>query len=137
MGYKEMVATIAKAKKDYYQNGRSELTDAEYDRLVSQAEKLGYIETVGAAPVDNIAKITHEHPMLSLDKCHTIDEIKKFANNKNVVAMYKADGLSVSCTYIDGVLTRLETRGDGEVGNDILFHCKSFVNLPMKIDKMG
>ena len=137
MGYKEMVATIAKAKKDYYQNGRSELTDAEYDRLVSQAEKLGYIETVGAAPVDNIAKITHEHPMLSLDKCHTIDEIKKFANNKNVVAMYKADGLSVSCTYIDGVLTRLETRGDGEVGNDILFHCKSFDNLPIKIDKMG
>lgn len=135
--YNELVDIINKAKKDYYQNGRSSLTDEEYDRFLSAAERLGYIETVGSAPVDNIEKIIHEHPMLSLDKCHTIMDIKKFASNKDTVAMFKADGLSISCTYIDGILTRLETRGDGEVGNNIMFHSRSFENLPLKINKSG
>lgn len=137
MTYNEMIKIIAQAKKDYYQNGRSKLTDSEYDKLVSQAEKLGYIETVGASPVDEIEKITHEHPMLSLDKCHSIEEVEKFANNKDVLAMWKADGLSISATYIDGILTRLETRGDGDIGNDIMFHANSFENLPHHINKDG
>ena len=137
MIYDEMIKIINKAKMDYYQTGRSELTDAEYDKLVSVAEKLGYIETVGAAPIDSIEKIQHEHPMLSLDKCHTATEIKKFIGNHDVLAMYKADGLTISATYVDGVLTRLETRGNGEVGNDIIYHGNSIENLPKYIDKDG
>ena len=133
----EIIEIIKSAKDAYYQTGRSNLTDAEYDDLVSKAEKLGYIETVGAAPVDNIAKIPHEHPMLSLNKVHTAAEIAKFTGNKDVVYMWKADGLSISCTYEDGVLTRLETRGDGAVGNDIMFHAKSFLNLPLTIGRNG
>ena len=135
--YQEMIDKINKAKADYYQTGRSELSDAEYDRLVAQAEKLGYIETVGAAPVDSIEKIRHEHPMLSLNKCHSVQGIKDFSGERDVVAMWKADGLTCSATYIDGVLTRLETRGNGEVGNNVMFHAKSFENLPLTIDKPG
>lgn len=137
MTYDEMIRKIKDAKTAYYQTGRSELTDAEYDRMVYQATKLGYIETVGAAPVDSIDKITHEHPMLSLDKCHTTDEVIKFAGNHKVLAMWKADGLTVSATYQDGVLTRLETRGNGEVGNDIMFHANSILNLPKHINRSG
>ena len=137
MNLNELTEKIKKAKLDYYQTGRSELTDAEYDRLVEQAEKLGYVETVGVAPVDYIEKIRHEHPMLSLDKCHSVAEIKKFVGNKPVLAMYKADGLTISATYIDGELTRLETRGDGETGNDIMFHANSIENLPKHVNHMG
>ena len=137
MNYQEMVEKIKLAKKSYYGDGKVIMTDAEYDRLVEQAERLGYIETVGSAPVDSIAKITHEHPMLSLDKCHTIQEIKDFIGFKTVVAMDKADGLSLSATYIDGVLTRLETRGNGQIGNDIMFHASSIENLPLHINKSG
>ena len=133
----EMIKRVTRAKEDYYKTGRSELSDAEYDRLVEQAEKLGYVETVGATPVDNIEKITHEHPMLSLDKCHTIDEVGKFCGDKVCIAMWKADGLTISATYIDGVLSRLETRGNGEVGNDIMFHANSIENLPKHINKNG
>ena len=57
MNYRDMIGKIQKAKDDYYNYGTSQLTDQEYDRLVAQAEKLGYIETVGAAPVDSIKKI--------------------------------------------------------------------------------
>ena len=137
MTYNELVAKIQDAKTAYYSNGRSEFTDAEYDHMIDQAAKLGYVETVGAAPVDSIDKITHEHPMLSLDKCHTIDEVKKFCGDNNCIAMWKADGLTISATYIDGVLTRLETRGNGEIGNNIMFHANSIENLPKYINKDG
>ena len=137
MNYEEMIATIQKAKEDYYSTGKSALSDYEYDRLVEQAEKLGYIETVGSAPVKDIKTIEHEHPMLSLDKCHTPEEVAKFMGNKDVIAMYKADGLTCSATYIDGILTRLETRGNGAVGNDVMFHSGSIENLPKIIDKPG
>lgn len=137
MNYGELICKIQKAKMDYYQTGRSELSDAEYDELVEQAKKYGYVETVGAAPVDHIDKIEHEHPMLSLDKCHTVTEVKKFVGNNQTLAMYKADGLTISATYIDGILTRLETRGDGAVGNDIMFHANSIEYLPKHINKNG
>lgn len=133
----EILKIIKKAKNDYYLTGRSELTDKQYDDLVEEAEKLGYHETVGTSPVDNINKIKHEHQMLSLNKAHTGEEVKKFINNKEFVIMDKADGLSISATYIDGLLTRLETRGDGEIGNDVMFHADSFINLPKQINKTG
>lgn len=136
MSLDELIKEINQAKEDYYSTGRSKYTDREYDLMVSQAEKLGYIESVGAAPVKEIPTIKHEHLMLSLDKVHTAEEIKKFIK-KDYVMMYKADGLSVSATYFDGILTRLETRGNGDIGNDILFHANSFENLPKKIDKSG
>lgn len=137
MTYQEILEKIQKAKTAYYQTGRSELSDMEYDFLVAQAEKLGYIETVGAAPVNNIEKITHQHPMLSLDKCHSHKEIQEFCGDKNCVIMWKADGLTLSATYEDGVLVRLETRGNGTVGNDIMFHAGSIENLPKVINKSG
>lgn len=134
---KELEERIEEAKRLYYQTGQSSLSDHEYDRLVEQAKQLGYIDTVGAAPVGSIKTIHHEHSMLSLDKVHTVNEVNKFAAGRDVVLMYKADGLTVSCTYIDGVLSRLETRGDGAVGNDVIFHAKSFENLPLYINKPG
>lgn len=133
----EILKTIKKAKNDYYLTGRSELTDKQYDDLVSEAERLGYHEDVGTAPANNIDKIQHEHQMLSLNKAHTNEEVKKFINNHDFVIMYKADGLSISATYIDGALTRLETRGDGSTGNDVMFHANSFINLPKYIEKPG
>lgn len=137
MTHTEIVDKINEAKEAYYNSGSPIMSDWEYDQLLAKAEKLGYIEKVGTAPADNINKIKHEHPMLSLAKCHSIEEIEKFINGKAVLGMDKADGLTCSATYIDGVLTRLETRGDGEVGNDIMFHAKSFENLPLYIDKPG
>lgn len=135
--YDDLVGKINKAKEDYYQNGRSMLTDQEYDALLAEAEKMGYEETIGAAPVDSIEKIKHEHPMLSLDKIHSKFEVKKFIMDKQCLVMYKADGLTISATYQDGILTRLETRGDGEIGNNIMHHANSIINLPKTIDHIG
>lgn len=73
--------------------------------------------------------------MLSLDKCHTVEELIKFADNKDIVASIKLDGLTVSLTYINGSLVSAETRGNGHVGSDITEHVKQFKNVPLKINK--
>ena len=137
MKQNDLIGKILKAKEDYYNYGASQLSDEEYDRLVAQAERLGYVETVGASPVDSIPKVQHQHPMLSLDKIHSEFEVKKFIKDRQCLAMYKADGLTISATYEDGVLTRLETRGDGNVGNDIMHHANSISNLPKVINRIG
>lgn len=133
----ELTNKIQAAKDAYYNSGDTIMSDAEYDRLVDQAMHLGYIETVGSKAADALPKITHDHLMLSLDKVHTIEDVDKFIGNRAALFMYKLDGLTCSATYNDGILVRLETRGDGYVGNDIMVHAKSFDNLPLTIDKPG
>jgi DNA ligase (NAD+) len=91
----------------------------------------------GTRVVKEQKKITHEHPMLSLDKIHSIEEIKKFIGDKDVIASVKLDGLSLSATYLNGNLTRLETRGTGIEGTDVLIHKNSIAGLPLHINHNG
>lgn len=135
--YNELIKLLQTASDAYYNSGRTIMSDSEYDRLVERAKNLGYIESVGSEPIAELPKIEHEHLMLSLDKVHTLDEINKFVRDNLVLAMYKMDGLTCSATYEDGVLVRLETRGNGEIGNDIMIHAKSIANLPKIINKSG
>lgn len=142
---RKIIETLKNASAAYYK-GNPIMSDYEYDKLYDSLMELeketGIVysdsptQNVGTAAVDEITKVVHDHPMLSLDKVHSDSEIKEFAHH-DVVAMYKADGLTVSATYEDGKLTRLETRGNGEVGNDIMFHATSFENLPLRINKKG
>ncbi len=142
---KNLVEKLNVASKAYYRTGRTIMTDKEYDasleKLKEYERKTNYILSnsptvnVGYENVDDIEKVEHEHLMLSLDKAHTEKEIIDFTGLKDVLAMFKMDGLTVSATYEDGNLVRLETRGNGVTGNDILFHARSFMNLPMKIEK--
>jgi DNA ligase (NAD+) len=82
-------------------------------------------------------KITHEHPMLSLGKIHSVEEIKKFIGDKDVIASVKMDGLSLSCTYLNGNLTRLETRGNGTQGTDVMVHKNGIDGLSLHIKHNG
>ena len=131
----ELTKQIEECKEAYYNGGKSPLEDEVYDRLVSKAIALGYIDYVGSKPAKQIPTIKHNHPMLSLDKVHTVAEVNKFINKQPVLFMYKADGLTCSATYENGILVRLETRGDGMVGNNIMVHAKSITNLPKTINK--
>ena len=90
---------------------------------------------VGAKVLTELNEVTHTSPMLSLDKCHNVNELLKFINNKETVASIKLDGLTCRLTYKDGRLALAETRGNGIVGSDITEHVKQFLNVPMKIQK--
>lgn len=144
---KGMVSILNEAANAYYNTGTPIMSDEQFDARLSDLKQLeeetGFVlansptHSVGAKVLTELNEITHSHPMLSLEKCHTVEELIKFANNKELVASIKLDGLTVSITYKNGVLVKAETRGNGYVGSDITEHIKQFLNVPFKINKEG
>ena len=141
------VEELNKASEAYYNTGQPIMSDAEFDNKLEELrqweEDTGIVlansptHNVGAIVLDNIKKVTHESPMLSLAKCHSAEEIVKFANNHNLVASVKLDGLTIRLTYKDGDLVLAESRGNGIVGSDVTEHVKQFTNVPLHINKEG
>ena len=137
---------ILNAASDAYYNGKETLmSDAEFDLKLKHLETLekelnvvlsnSSTQRVGAPVLTKLDKVIHEFkPMLSLQKVHSAEEIIKFANGKELIAMIKLDGLSVRLTYHYGVLSKAETRGDGIEGSDITLHVKHFKNVPLVIN---
>ena len=145
---KQLVEKLNKASDAYYNSGNPIMSDREFDleltKLKHLEEETGVIlsnsptQNVGFTVLGKLNKIKHEHKlMLSLAKVHSAEEIIKFANGKELIAMIKLDGLSVRLTYEDGILIRAETRGDGIEGSDITEHVKQFKNIPLTINKKG
>ena len=142
-----MISILNQASEAYYNSGTPIMSDAEYDMRLKDLQdferETGIIFSnsptinVGAKVLPNLPEVVHNHLMLSLEKCHTVDEIIKFSNNKELVASIKLDGLTASLLYEDGELVRAETRGDGVKGNDVTEHIKRFKNVPLRIDKQG
>lgn len=144
---KGLVSILNEASDRYYNSGNPIMTDEQFDARLNDLKQLeeetGFIfansptQNVGAKVLTELKEVVHSHPMLSLDKCHTIEELIKFANNKELVASIKLDGLTVSLAYENGILVSAETRGNGHVGSDIIEHVRQFKNVPLKINKKG
>lgn len=142
-----MVSILNQASEAYYNTGNPIMTDEQFDTRLEDLRQLeeetGFVlansptHNVGARVLTELNELTHSSPMLSLDKCHSVEELIKFANNKELVASIKLDGLTCRLTYENGVLVRAETRGNGYVGSDITEHVKQFINVPAKISKNG
>ena len=141
---KELVEQLNHYRNLYYNESVSELSDFEYDNLFDELYELeketGFIlassptQTVGYEVKSSLNKVTHNHPMLSLDKTKSVDDVIKFLGGRDGVCMAKMDGLTCSLRYLNGELVSAETRGNGEVGEDILHCAKTIKNLPLKIE---
>lgn len=141
------VRELNRASEAYYNTGQPIMSDYEFDQKLEELgqweEETGIVlsnsptHNVGATVLDNIKEVTHKTPMLSLEKCHSTEEIIKFANNHNLVASVKLDGLTVRLTYKNGDLVLAESRGNGVVGSDVTEHVKQFTNVPLHINKEG
>lgn len=135
------------ASEAYYNSGSPIMSDAEFDSKLKELkeweEVTGIVfsntptQNVGSVVLKDIKKIIHKTPMLSLEKCHSTEEIKKFAVKHNLVVSIKLDGISCRLIYNDGDLIRAESRGDGTTGNDITEAVKQFKNIPLHINKEG
>jgi DNA ligase (NAD+) len=144
---KGLVSILNEASDRYYNSGDPIMTDEQFDARLNDLKQLeeetGFVfansptQNVGYKVLTELKEVTHFRPMLSLEKCHTVDELVKFANDKELIASIKLDGLTCRLTYSDGVLARAETRGNGYVGSDITEHVKQFKNVPLKINKEG
>ena len=85
--------------------------------------------------VKELPKKFHNHPMLSLAKTQSSDEIGDFVGEEeDFLAMAKMDGLTCSLKYENGKLVTAETRGDGTVGEDITHNVMVIPSIPKTID---
>lgn len=144
---KELTRKLNHYRDSYYNNSISEISDQEYDNLFDELKKLeeetniimanSPTHTVGYEVKSKLEKLKHSHPMLSLDKTKAVEDLKKFAGDKNCLLMCKMDGLSILLTYENGELIKAETRGDGEIGEDVTHNAKVFENIPLHIDYPG
>lgn len=139
---KELIAELNRLT-ELYDKGIPEVSDKEWDdmyfELVSLERQLGYVmpdsptQKINYMVVNELQKVKHNHPMLSLDKTKDIEEIKSFVGNKDWIAMLKMDGLTCSLLYENGRLVKAETRGDGEIGEDITHNAMVIPSIPKRI----
>ena len=140
---KRMAETLNRATKAY-DEGHPIMNDKEWDdmffELTGLEESAGMAsadsptQTISYTIVNELEKIKHEHPMLSLPKTKSIKELEEFVNDYDYIVMPKLDGLTCSLTYENGKLVRAETRGDGHVGENILHNAQVIHNIPNFID---
>lgn len=143
----ELVKQLNEYRDVYYNEARSDVPDAEYDRLFDELSELenetGVVyansptQTVGYEVKSELEKVEHSHPMLSLDKTKSVDDLVKFAGDKDCILSLKMDGLTCLLTYENGELVQAETRGDGEIGELITHNARVFDNIPLSIDYKG
>lgn len=113
--------------------------DKMYDELINLEKETGIVlsnsptHNVGYSVADELKEIEHNHPMLSLDKTKSIDELIEFIGNKDCFLSVKADGLTTSLHYINGKLIGAETRGDGVRGTECLQNVLTMKNVPKEI----
>ena len=139
---KELIEILNNASNAYY-NSTPNMTDYEWDKLYEELKALeketkiiypdSPTQNVGYKVLDEIKEVKHNHLMLSLDKCHTEQELIDFAKDKNCILSVKADGLTTSLHYIDGQLIGAETRGNGVSGSDVLENVLNIKNVPHTI----
>lgn len=130
-----------------YDEGHPAISDKEWDdayfELFNLENHTGHYlpnsptQRINYEVVNELKKVKHNHPMLSLQKTHSIDEINDFIGNKDYIIMLKVDGLTCSLGYENGILISAETRGDGEIGEDILHNAYVVKNIPKKIAYKG
>lgn len=143
----ELVKQLNEYRDSYYNEARPVVSDAAYDKLFDELSELeketGVVyansptQTVGYVVKSELEKVKHSHPMLSLDKTKSVDDLVKFAREKDCILSLKMDGLTCLITYENGELVQAETRGDGEVGELITHNAKVFDNIPLTIDYKG
>lgn len=113
--------------------------DKMYDELINLEEETGIVlsnsptHNVGYTIADELKEVEHNHPMLSLDKRKSVDELVEFIGDKDCFLSVKADGLTTSLHYIDGKLIGAETRGDGVRGIECLQNVLTMKNVPKEI----
>ena len=140
----DLIKELNTYRDSYYNDSVSLVSDREYDKLFDELQILeketGTVysnsptQTVGYEIRSQLREVKHNHPMLSLDKTKSVDDVKMFLNNKLGVGMLKMDGLTISLRYVKGKLVSAETRGNGEIGEDVLHTVKTFTNVPLTID---
>ena len=140
---RNLISQLKEYDDSYFNRNENKVSDFNYDKCVARLQwleqKTGVVYSdsptinVGCEVKSKLQKVAHGHPMLSLNKTKSISELKEFCSKSKAFLMQKLDGLSISLLYENGELVSAETRGNGEIGEDVTHNAKVFSNIPLKI----
>ena len=151
-------AEILRHDQLYYNEGRIEISDAEYDALFRElkaleAEHPGLVtpesptQRVGA-PLpegDSFEKARHAVSMLSIESLRSAEEARDFAAKVHRFLGLeegedltwhvepKFDGVSAALIFRDGAFVQGLTRGDGTMGEDITANLRTVRDVPVTL----
>jgi DNA ligase (NAD+) len=138
----------------YYILDQPEISDAEYDRLMRELEKLedqypelrspnSPTQRVGASPLEKFDIVRHTIPMLSLANAFDESEARDFdkrvkkilgtSEEIEYVAEPKFDGLAIELVYERGQFIVGSTRGDGVNGENITQNLRTIKTIPLQL----
>src|SRR3972149_223206 len=138
----------------YYVLDQPEISDAEYDRLMKELERLeeqypelrssnSPTQRVGAPPLEAFEIVKHTVPMLSLANAFDETEARDFdkrvkkilgtSEEIEYVAEPKFDGLAIELVYERGQFVVGSTRGDGINGENITQNLRTIKTIPLQL----
>ncbi len=146
----ELSSLLNEANRRYYAEDAPGISDAEYDRLFRELEKLersnpelarsdSPTRLVGTKKGAVFSPVRHREAMLSLANALNLAELREFdervrkglhAECVQYLCEYKFDGLAVELVYEKGVFVQGSTRGDGVVGEDVTDNLRTIRSVP-------
>lgn len=149
----ELVKTIAHHDYLYYVLDAPTISDSEYDGLYRQLIALetqfpqlvspdSPTQRVGGKALTEFDSVKHRQAMLSLNNAFSDDELVAFdkrirdglnVEEVNYAVEPKFDGLAITLTYENGLLTQGATRGDGYTGENVTLNLRTIRAIPARI----
>lgn len=143
----ELVDLINKHRAAYYQSNTSLISDAEYDGLMRELEKLeakypqlitgdSPTQSVGGEASQTFQPSVHLEKMMSLDNVFSMEELDAWlekAGGGPFLCELKIDGLAINLRYEKGKLVSAATRGDGTVGEDVTRNVMTVKGIPHEL----
>ncbi|HLI70442.1 MAG TPA: NAD-dependent DNA ligase LigA [Ktedonobacteraceae bacterium] len=149
----ELRHKIEEANYQYHVLDNPTLTDAEYDQLMIELQRIeaehpelvtpdSPTQRVGAGPIQEVPQRRHPVPMLSLANARSEEELRAWHRRAQsilpnatfeYVCELKIDGLAMALTYEQGKLTIGATRGDGTIGEDWTPNIRTIHTIPRNL----
>ncbi len=147
----ELVDQINAHRRAYYEGNTVLISDAEYDALMLELERLerenpdlitgdSPTQTVGGSANVAFAPIEHLERMMSLDNAFSAEELDAWMAKTGATRFLcelKIDGLAINLRYERGVLVSAATRGDGVVGEDVTANVLTIKSIPRRLEGSG
>ena len=160
--YLHLVELLQRYNYEYYTLDQSTVADDVYDDLMRQVKEFesrhpertasfSPTQRVGGPLSGGFRKVRHSRPMLSLNDCFSMSEVRQWRERLCKLAEtrpdqpeqwsyfvdIKMDGLALAVIYEDGCFVRAVTRGDGRVGEDVTDNAKTIRNLPLRLPALA
>ncbi len=155
---KVLTEKVKQLSYQYYTLDEPLVTDVEYDALFDELltleKELGRrlpdspTQRVGGEVLSHFEKVQHRVPLYSLDKAQNFSTLEAWdERNKRILKQadytkkleymveLKFDGLTLSLRYKDGYLVSAATRGNGQIGEEILAQVQTIQSVPLKISE--